>query len=243
VEADLISQLGSISFHSGQLKKGEELKKRSIELHKNQDRKENAAQTLIDLASIEALFGKCEQAKENAASGLALLRGRTTIPSAALVFASCNDAGKAKPLLDEALKLYPRDTVIVSMIVPVINAVLEMNRGNGAEAIQLLESVRTYDLGFIAGPQNNYVRGLAYLQQKSGNEADAEFQKVIDHPAIDAWSAVHALARLGLARATAMSGDTPRSRKAYQDLFALWKDADADLPILIQAKKEYEQLK
>jgi len=243
VEADLISQLGSISFHSGQLKKGEELKKRSIELHKNQDRKENAAQTLIDLASIEALFGKCEQAKENAASGLALLRGRTTIPSAALVFASCNDAGKAKPLLDEALKLYPRDTVIVSMIVPVINAVLEMNRGNGAEAIQLLESVRAYDLGFIAGPQNNYVRGLAYLQQKSGNEAAAEFQKVLDHPAIDAWSAVHALARLGLARATAMSGDTPRSRKAYQDLFALWKDADADLPILIQAKKEYEQLK
>lgn len=171
------------------------------------------------------------------------MRGRTTIPSAALVFASCNDAGKAKPLLDETLKLYPKDTVIVSMLIPVINAVLEMNRGNGAEAIKLLESVRAYDLGFIAGPQNNYVRGLAYLEQKSGNEAAAEFQKVIDNPAIDAWSTVHPFARLGLARAAAMSGDTARSRKAYQDLFALWKNADADLPILIQAKKEYEQLK
>ena len=118
-----------------------------------------------------------------------------------------------------------------------------MNRGNGAEAIQLLESVRAYDLGFVAGGQNNYVRGLAYLQQKSGNETAAEFQKVIDHPTIDAWSIVHPLARLGLARAAAMSGDTARSRKAYQDLFALWKDADVDLPVLLEAKKEYEQLK
>ena len=27
-----------------------------------------------------------------------------------------------------------------------------------------------------------------------------------------------------------------KSRKAYQDFFALWKDADADIPILIEAK-------
>jgi tetratricopeptide (TPR) repeat protein len=243
VEADMISQLGSLSFHSGQFKKGEEFKKRAIELFKNQDRKENAAQTLIGLASNEALFGKCEQAKENVVGGLALVRARTTIPSAALVFAYCNDVGKAKPLLDEALKLYPTDTIIVSIIAPVINAVLEMKRGNGAEAIKLMESVRAYDFGFIAGPQNSYVRGLAYLQQKSGNEAATEFQKVIDHPAIDAWSTVHPLARLGLARAAAMSGDIARSRKAYQDLFAMWKNADADLPVLLEAKKEYEQLK
>jgi len=242
-EADMISQLGSFSFYSGQFKKGEELKKRSIERFKNQERKENAAQTLIGLASNEALFGKCEQAKENAANGLALVRGRTTIVSAAFVFATCNDAGKVKPLVDEAVKLYPRDTIIVSMIVPAINAVLEMNRGNGAEAIRLLESVRVYDLGFIVGPHNNYLRGLAYLQQKSGNEAAAEFQRIIDHPAIEAWSTVHPLARLGLARAAAMSGDAARSRKAYQDLFALWKNADADLPVLLEAKKEYEQLK
>ncbi|HEV2829145.1 MAG TPA: protein kinase [Pyrinomonadaceae bacterium] len=242
-EPDMISLLGSLSFHSGQFKKGEEIKKRSIELFKNQDRKENAAQTLIGLASNEALFGKCEQAKENAASGLALVRGRTTIVSAALVFASCNDASKAKPLVDEAIKLYPRDTVIVSMTIPVINAVLEMNQGNAAEAIKLMESVRAYDLGLIVGPQNNYVRGVAYLQQKSGKEAAAEFQKVIDHPAIDAWSPVHSLARLGLARAAAMSGDAATSRKAYQDFFALWKNADADLPVLLEAKKEYEQLK
>jgi hypothetical protein len=41
----------------------------------------------------------------------------------------------------------------------------------------------------------------------------------------------------------AVNGDTAGARKSYQDFFALWKDADPDLPVLVQAKKEYEQLK
>jgi len=50
------------------------------------------------------------------------------------------------------------------------------------------------------------------------------------------------LAHLGLARTTALMGDTTRSRKAYQDFFALWKDADPDLPVLVQARQEYDRL-
>jgi len=46
-----------------------------------------------------------------------------------------------------------------------------------------------------------------------------------------------------LARAAAMSGDAAKGRKVYQGFLALWKEADADLPILIEAKKEYERLK
>lgn len=42
--------------------------------------------------------------------------------------------------------------------------------------------------------------------------------------------------------AAAIAGDTTKSRQAYQDFFALWKDADADIPILIEAKQEYEKL-
>ena len=45
---------------------------------------------------------------------------------------------------------------------------------------------------------------------------------------------------------TLISGQKPvttKARKAYQDFFALWKDADSDIPILIEAKKEYERLK
>jgi len=242
-EADLTDQLASIAFSIGQVKKGEDLKRRAVEFYKNQDRKENASQALIGLAANQASFGKCEQAKENVTAGLALNRGRISVPASALVFAVCNDAGRAQSLLDEALKLYPKDTIIVSMQTPVIRAEIEKNHGNTGQALELLESVRAYDLGLVGGLMNNYMRGRMYLQQRSGNEAAVEFQKIIDHRGIDGMSPLHALAHLGLARAAALNGDTARSRTEYQDFFAAWKGADADLPVLLEARKEYEQLK
>ena len=45
------------------------------------------------------------------------------------------------------------------------------------------------------------------------------------------------------ARAAMLQGDTEKARQSYQDFLALWKDADADLPILIAEKKEYAALK
>jgi len=53
---------------------------------------------------------------------------------------------------------------------------------------------------------------------------------------------LYPLAHLGLAQAAAISGDTARSRKAYEDFLALWKDADPDIPILRRAKEEYQRL-
>ena len=88
-----------------------------------------------------------------------------------------------------------------------------------------------------------YVRGLAYLRGRAGAEAMAEFQKIIDHRGVVAVSALYPLAHLGVARAAALTDDTATSRKAYEDFFALWKDADPDLPILIEAKKEYQKLR
>ena len=97
-------------------------------------------------------------------------------------------------------------------------------------------------MGWVAGFWPTYIRAQAYLRQGSAPEAMAEFQKIIDRRGI--WpAAVHyPLAHLGLARAAALAGDTAKSRKAYQDFFVLWKDADPDIPILLEAKKEYERL-
>jgi len=98
-------------------------------------------------------------------------------------------------------------------------------------------------MGLDAGARPAYVRGLAYLRGGAGTEAMAEFQKIIDHRGVVAISALYPLAHLGLARAAALTGDTAKSRKAYEDFFALWKDADPDIPILQQAKQEYDKLK
>jgi outer membrane protein assembly factor BamD (BamD/ComL family) len=87
-----------------------------------------------------------------------------------------------------------------------------------------------------------YIRGQAYLQAKRGTEAAAEFQKIVDHRGIAPIQPEHSLAKLGLGRAYAMTGDTSKARAAYQDFLALWKDADPDLPILKEAKAEYAKL-
>jgi predicted Zn-dependent protease len=55
-------------------------------------------------------------------------------------------------------------------------------------------------------------------------------------------SVVGALARLGLARAYALQGDTAKAHAAYQDFLTLWDDADPDIPILKEAKAEYARL-
>jgi serine/threonine protein kinase/Flp pilus assembly protein TadD len=242
-EADFLAMRGEAAAASGQLKKAEELRKRAIDSFKSQNRNDNAAQALIALASGQAAFGKCPEAKANAVSALGLHKGRISIVGAATVYAKCGDATRSLALLDEALKLYPNDTPTVAMLAPLIRAQAERLNGNPAQAIQLLESVRRYDLGLIVGTANNYLRGQAYLDQRQGNEAAVEFQKIIDHRGIDTLSGLGPLAHLGLARALAISGDVGKSRTSYQNFFALLKDADADLPLLVQAKKEYEQLK
>jgi eukaryotic-like serine/threonine-protein kinase len=87
-----------------------------------------------------------------------------------------------------------------------------------------------------------YVRGLAYLTAKQSVAAAGEFQKVVDHPGLVQNEPIGALAHLGLGRAYVLSGDAGKARAAYQEFFALWKDADSDIPILNQARAEYAKL-
>jgi hypothetical protein len=88
-----------------------------------------------------------------------------------------------------------------------------------------------------------YVRAEAYLGAKRGPQAFAEFQKLIDSRGVvgNCWSG--ALAHLGQGRARALSGSTSAARTAYQEFFALWKDADANIPILKSARAEFAKLK
>jgi hypothetical protein len=46
-----------------------------------------------------------------------------------------------------------------------------------------------------------------------------------------------------MARGYALAGDRAKAKKAFQDFFELWKDADLDIPILKQANAEYAELR
>ena len=105
-----------------------------------------------------------------------------------------------------------------------------------------LAPVAPYEFGALLTGYPAYLRGQAYLKLRQGSAAAAEFQKIVDHPGAILYDPTGALAHLGLARAYALSGDTAKARIAYQDFFALWKNADPDLPILKEAKAEYAKL-
>lgn len=242
-EPDFTSNAAATANYFGKARQAEALERRSLELYKAQGRKENSARSLLALAGNQVYLEKCSEARTNAKAALETFRGQVTMANAALILAACGDLSQAQALRTELLKQYPKNTFLAAIMAPVIEAKLEASRGNYDQAIQLLESLRGYDSGGMTGVINIYARGNLHLKQSRGKEAAAEFKSIVDRPHIDPFSPAHALARLGLGRALALTGDTTGARKAYQDFFALWKDADPDLPALIQARKEYDQLK
>jgi len=137
---------------------------------------------------------------------------------------------------------------VQSVWLPTIRAQIETSHKNSARSIELLQAAAPYELGMLSGSATNsclypvYVRAEAYLSAQQGQTAAAEFQKILNHRGLVWNCATGALAHLGLARAYALSSENVKSRTAYQNFFALWKDADPEIPILKEAKAEYAKL-
>ena len=128
------------------------------------------------------------------------------------------------------------------MVLPSFQAALDLNHRNPAAAIEDLRPAVPYDLGTDSGGLTLYYRGLAYLELKSGKEAAAQFQKILDNRGVVMTDIYWPLAHLGLARAYAQIGETEKSLAQYREFLTLWKNADPDLRILREAKAEYAKL-
>jgi eukaryotic-like serine/threonine-protein kinase len=229
-------QTGAAAF-AGQWRKAQDFARRALELTARGDTQEIAARYATEQALRGAVFGLCQQAEADAAQGLQLVRGRASLPRAALAFALCGEVKQAQLLVDELTKLYPQDTLLNELWLHVPPAALELQRGQAAQAVAQLETTERYEAAAEFWPQ--YLRGQAYLKLGRGAEAAAEFHKILAHRGYAPFSPLYPLAHLGLARAVALTGDTTQSRKVYEDFFALWKEADADLPVLREAKKGF----
>jgi tetratricopeptide (TPR) repeat protein len=231
---------------SGQMRQVQEFSRLGSELNQRGSI-ETAARLTEPDAARNAVLGNCRKAPEKAAQSQILARAllnnvrSNTAVMRPIALALCGEITQAQSLANELAKENPKDTAVNAIWLPTIRAAIEIRKDNAAGAIQLLQAVGPYEAATFFWP--NYIRAQAYLRQKAGAEARAEFQKILDHRGWDPTSYLYPLAHLGLARAAALTGDVAGSRKAYQDFFALWKDADADLPILIAAKKEYQKLK
>ena len=95
---------------------------------------------------------------------------------------------------------------------------------------------------YLGGLHSAYVRGEAFIAARRYAEATAEFQKLFDHRGIVGLDPIGALAHLQLGRVFALSGDKAKAKAAYETFFALWKDADPRIPVLKNAKAEYDRL-
>jgi tetratricopeptide (TPR) repeat protein len=124
---------------------------------------------------------------------------------------------------------------------------LALQRGDVAKAIEELQSAIPYQTGtprlLIGAMYPVYVRGEAFLAEGRGAEAAKEFQKILDHRGVVASDPVGALARLELGRAYRLSGNSAKAKAAYEDFFTLWKDADVNVPMLMEARSEYTAIR
>jgi serine/threonine protein kinase/tetratricopeptide (TPR) repeat protein len=240
---DAFSAFAAKAAYYGKFKQSEALGAQAREMFKSQKRVENAGQLMLVMATREAAFGRCPQAKQNITAGLALDRGRISLSAAGFASGICQDTTQAQTVIDEMSKRFPLETGTVECAIPMIKALLELNRGNAQSALQILEPLRRRELGIFVGVLTNYLRGECYLKLRMGSEAAAEFEKVIAAKGIDVFAVEHVLSHLELARAAVITGDTAKARKEYQDFLAIWKDADPDVPMLVEARKEYEALK
>ena len=234
---------GETQAYGGRMAKAQALFKRAVEDYEALGKKESAATVVITQARIEAATGEATAAKRDANAALAIDSSVGSRERAAFAFARAGDMARAQSLADEVAKELPTATMVNKYELPVVRAAIEMDRNNAAKAVEILQPVAAYDLASGRGMLAAYERGRAYLALHQGTEAAAEFQKIVDHPGVVWNSITGALARLGLARAYALEGDTAKARVAYQDFFALWKDADPKTPILVEAKAEYAKLR
>ena len=250
-DEDLVLALqADTAAYFGRLAKAREFSRQAADSAERVGEEESAITYHATSALREGLFGNANRAGLQAILAKEHASGRDVDYVMALALAYSGDAGQAQVLVDDLEKRFPEDTIVQFNSVPTLRAKLALFHANPQEALAILRAAYPYELGLSALSFYNwpnlypvYVRGEAYLALHQEREAAAEFQKILDHRGLVLNEPIGALAHLQLGRAYALQGDTAKGRAAYQDFFTLWKDADPDIPILIQAKAEYAELK
>jgi serine/threonine protein kinase/tetratricopeptide (TPR) repeat protein len=245
---DIFSHLeGLAAARAGRLQDARRMSSVAVEIARQSGRRERAGLFEAARAVWEAFYGYTAAAKQSATKALELGRGREVDYAAAFALALSGDRARSQSLAEDLARNFPEDTFVQFMYLPNVRALLGLEARDAAAAIQALQTTSRYDLalggvGFIGrfgGLYPIYVRGVAYLAAGQSTEAAAEFQRILDHRSITLVDPMDALARLQLARALALSGDTVKAKSAYSDLMTLWKNADPDIPVLSQARAEY----
>jgi tetratricopeptide (TPR) repeat protein len=243
-DAVLLYYDADTAAYSGQLNKARELSRQAVAAAERAQRKERAAGCQAAAALREALFGNGAEAKRAATAALKSSNGRDVQFVASLALAMVGDREQAVEFADALKNRFPEDTIVQFNYVPTIYAQSALSDGDPSRAIEFLRTASPYELGLAASSNYStylypvYVRGLAFLAQHQGGAAAAEFEKILNWPGVVSNEPIGALARLQLARARTMSGETAEARASYNAFLSLWKSADSGFPFLSAVRAE-----
>jgi eukaryotic-like serine/threonine-protein kinase len=254
-DSDVLFQRGAAenerntALCSGQFTMARQLNQRAMTIAEGAGAREPALWNEASLALSEALVGNFVVARRQANAALARSRAKTVEVRSAFALGLAGDRITADHLASDLARRYPQDTLMRSVTLPTIRAIISMHSGKAKDrekAIAELATAAPYEFTSASFPSpllfHVYIRGVAYLDARQPHSAVVEFQKIITHLGLVANSIIEPLTRLQLARAYAMSGDATKAKASYQEFLALWKDADPDIPIFKQAKAEYARL-
>ncbi len=199
------------------------------------------AAALLTNAEAGGLADLCAGNEVVVQQGLKLDKSKQTQELAVLAAAVCGSGKQALLMAQELSNKFPTDTLIQDVYLPLAKAFVALAAGRPQEAVDNARTVKPYDAVY----PGSYVQGLAYLRLHDATHALSDFRASLQAPGstlISGAPPFYAQAQLGLARAYAVGGDKANAKKAYEAFFLTWKDADADLPMLLAAKKEYALL-
>jgi eukaryotic-like serine/threonine-protein kinase len=227
------------AFLRGDLRKFRSLSDALINQETHANEMENVANELALRGQLESFLGNYGVARKLCLHAEKIGKDSTTeLWRCADAFGDAGDLAQADALVAKLDRMGPEDTIEQKVHLPLIRSILERQRGNAAKAADMLGAAEPYEQTMDVP----YRRAQAYLAAREHAKALAEFESVLDRRGWGWWQVYAPLAQLGLARSYAGMGEREKSRKAYEDFFATWKDADADIPILREAKTEYKKL-
>jgi eukaryotic-like serine/threonine-protein kinase len=233
--------LSATQQYAGQYRLAEATLRRATDQAARAKASDAQAGFLLQGATALGLAGLCESNEKAVQEAMSLDKSKQTHAAAALTAAVCGNSKVALPLALELGKKFPQDTLVQNVYAPLSKAFVALAEGHAQEAVDAAEPAKPYDANYPA----SYVQGLAYLQLHDATHALSAFQAAVRANAGTVqlgYPPYRAQVQLGLARAYAMGGDKASAKKAYEAGFVIWKDADADLPMLLAAKKEYAAL-
>jgi tetratricopeptide (TPR) repeat protein len=234
--------LAATQQYSGQYRKASATFQHAIEQAGRAKAPDAQAAILLADALDRGMAGLCDSNEATVEQALGLDKSKQTQAVAGLAAAVCGNGKLALPMLEELSRKYPEDTLIQDVYLPLSKGFVALAAGQLQQAVADAEAAKPYDAAYPA----SYLQGLAYLQMHDGGNAVNAFKAATQYRASMLVARLgvscYPEAQLGLARAYAMAENKVDAKKAYEALFEVWKNADADLPMLVAAKKEYAGL-